>query len=506
MIVKYFLWSLFMKNTKPGLAIFAIIISLFCLTACKSDDYEAAYSLYLGSEYEAAASAFKELGDYQNSAHWATQAQNALDYEAAVSLYVDGDYAAAVSAFLELGGYGYRDSNDRAILAQAALEKEQQLFKEVNEKLAEIEEYASSHEITDNYTTLSFTSFPDWYESYDLYSELIKKDSPETTALAERFKNAMIDIEELRFYITIKLNEGLNSNDFDSLEWIVSHIESLGFDDKTEEFNEKLQYFYFYNMTKTYTSYFENEKAQISIFPDSEVKTITEQALSIWETKNDDKLTREDIELAISLSDELEDLADSLQDMKQPDYYLKNCLMALGRDFKNYDYYYYKQCHESVEDNITPELETYYAKTSSGKAPIEITGNYLYVKPYSYHGFSATDLTSELFKTGSQYNMYYASKPEEARYLVTFSGTASPDGVYQFTGSIRKTQAYKVNITICLKDCKTGKILHTQNISADAPDSIKVGDIPSEYYAEAIWEDDDINKLISELKSVLEIE
>jgi tetratricopeptide (TPR) repeat protein len=495
-------WGVFMKTLKSLLVLAMVLVIGFCLTGCKSDDYEAALSLYYGGDYTAAVSAFKELGDYKEATKFAEEAQKALDYEAAVSLYADGDYAAAVTAFLELGSY--KDSNDRAIIAQANLEEEQQFFKDVNEKLAEIEEFASSHEITDNSPALFLSSLPEWYDSYDLYKVLITKDNPETNAIAERFKNAMIFIEEMRFYVTFEQNE-----DLDSLKYIISDMKSIGLNDKADELNEKLQYFYFYNKTESYESYSWNSMIkidEISIFPDSEVKTTTEQSLSIWKTKNDGKLTPEGVALALSLSDELKNLADSLQDMEQPDYYLKNCLMALGKDFKRFDLYYYDQCSDSMKDNITPELEAYYAKTTSGKAPIEITGDYLYIIPFKYHGFSASGLTSMIYKTGSQFNMYYASKPEEARYLITFSGTASPYGVYQYSGSSRTTQAYKVNISIYLKDCKTGNILHTQNISADAPYSIEVGDIPSEYYAEARWGDDDIEKLIAVLKPTLGIE
>jgi hypothetical protein len=299
--------------------------------------------------------------------------------------------------------------------------------------------------------------------------------------------------------------------DLGLLEEMVSNIETLGFDDKLEELNEELtrqRYLDFYNtelLSLPLYKAFEN----ITIFPDSEVKTSAEQALSFWQELNSHGgLTRENVERAFSLSDELKVLADSLQDTEQPDYYLKNCLIALAKDFKEgeYDYDYYWQCSGIMGENITPELEAYYAKTSSGKAPIEITGNELYIAPFTDYNFNTRKLTNKLFTSGSPFNLRYASKPEEARYLITFSAATSYYGTYSYPGTTATTKGYSVTVTVCLKDCKTGTVLHTKNISVNPPFQINVSSIPATYYASVSWDDADVDKLISVLKTTLGIE
>jgi hypothetical protein len=101
-----------MKKIKSILAIVIVLVIGVCLTGCKSNDYEAAVSLYDSGDYAAAMSAFAELGDYKDSAERAAEAKQADDYKAAAALYDNGDYPAAASAFAELGDY--KDSADRA--------------------------------------------------------------------------------------------------------------------------------------------------------------------------------------------------------------------------------------------------------------------------------------------------------------------------------------------------------------------------------------------------------
>jgi hypothetical protein len=479
---------------------------MFCLMVCKTDDC-------------AAAEALSDSGDY-------AAAQAAVDYEAAVALYDSGDYAAAASAFIELGDY--MDSAERAAAAEERI-----FIHEATEKLLAIEDFASTQmdeyntflaeidavegedyiaaEITDYYKWDRLMSYPKWAENYALYLRIIEKDSEERIAIAERFKRALGDIEELRFYLTLNLVSHI-----ELLEEIVSHVQTLGFSDKVGELNKEimqLRYRAFYEMTLLFDPDLEQEMAQIAIFPDSEVKTIAEQALSFWqEFQLEGSLTRERVERVLSLSDEIDDVVASLQDMQQPDYYLKNCLAALAHAFDGYGDDYRDQCVRSMKENMTPELEAYYADTSAEAAPIEITGDDLYIASFTYmdtgHNLGTSSLMYDIYNDSNahtQLTIRTASKPEEARYLINFSGTTSHYSTYYYDGTDRVTKAYKVNVTLYLKDCKTGDILFTQSFSANPPHSISVYSIPAAYYAYVSW-DESFDEFIPLLLSTLGIE
>jgi hypothetical protein len=500
--------------------IFALIlVMLFNFTGCKSDDYEAAEALYDSGDYAAAASAFAEIKDYKDSAERVRVAK----YEEAIALYDSGDYAAAAKTFTSIGSY--KDSVERAAVAKIEnfASKQMDEYNEFKTKIVTAEDEQDiilylkygfkSDKVADFYTNSRLNTFPEWDENYALYSQLIETDSEEMTVLTSRLKTALANIEELRFYISMNLDRN-----FYILEEIVSRIETLGINDKEEELNKEimqLHYWEFYNI-KWDNLNFDKAIADITIFPDSEVKTIAEEALNLWQVIYfNGELTRERAERALSLPDELNELADSRNDIEQPDYYLKSCLISLADDFEaaGYDEGYYRYWRTNMNKNITPELEDYYAQTTAGKAPIEITGNELYIVPFTYAdtglAVGTDDMSSEIFTfsstVGTPLYMHYASKPEEARYLINYSGTASRYCTYTFDGLTATTIGYSVDITLYLKDCKTGEILYTQSFSADPPLQINVSRIPSAFYASVSWEGN-LSKFLSVLHSTLGIE
>jgi hypothetical protein len=445
------------------LALLALCFALlFCLTGCKSDDYEAA-----------------------------------------VALYDSGDYWEAQLAFEELGNY--KDSAERAAAAE-----ERRFIEKVTEELIEIEDLAA--------TKIDGITYRFWDNTYALYLQIIEKDSEERAAIAARFKNALGDIEEQSFYIALNRYWSVSQ-----LEEIVSHLETLGFSDKVEKLNKEItQYRYksFYYERGEYEDLsYEQIAAQVALlFPDSEVKTIAEQALSFWmEIQPEGSLTRERAERALSLSGELYDIVDSLQDAQQPDYYLKNLLADIAHNISDKDIGYRLQSDKSMEENITPELEAYYADTSAGKAPIEITGNDLHIVRFidkdtgSNFGTGILKLSIYSSNTRPHLNLRTASKPEEARYLINFSGTATYYATYYYGNTPVKT--YSVNVTMYLKDCKTGDILFTQSFNAVPPDTIYLGthqagakiNVPEAYYADVSW-DASVDEFTSVLLSTLGIE
>jgi hypothetical protein len=533
---------------------------LICFAGCKANDYKTAAALFDSGDYSAAAAAFAELGDYKDSAALAAAAQEEADYETAAALFDSGEYAAAVNAFTELGNY--KDSADRAAEAQAAEDK-RIFIEEATEKLSEIEELASAQMseykdfraeidaiegekdydlfnayewnysmglidseftykgkeeefynsdeyyitagVTDYYTQKRLRSYPNWDETYAMYLRLIETDSEESDALVWRFKNALGEIEELRFYLTKNLYR-----DLDQLEKIVSNIETIGFSQKAEELNKELlqlRYWDFYTMSKN-DSKLEEASEEISMFPDSEVKTLAEYAYNLrQEVKNEEYSDREKVNRALGLVDELNALADTLHNIEQPGYFLKNYLIALANSFKYVDYNYYWECNPT--ENITPELEAYYNKTSAGKSPIDITWDGFYIVPYQYNDayedFDINSIRNDLMTNDTKLYMHYASKPDEVRYIINFSATTSYYGSYSYTTTTKVTKAYSVNVTLYLKDCKTGKILYTDNFKANPPSQITVGSIPETYYPNVTWSDSDIEKLVSALKSALGI-
>jgi hypothetical protein len=80
------------KNLKSVLAIAMVIVIGVCLTGCKSDDYNAAVSLYDSGDYAAAVSAFAELGDYKDSAARAAEAKKVFNTEFS-EWFSDVDYS-----------------------------------------------------------------------------------------------------------------------------------------------------------------------------------------------------------------------------------------------------------------------------------------------------------------------------------------------------------------------------------------------------------------------------
>lgn len=105
------------------------------LVAANEEAYLSAMALFDSADYTAAEEAFKELGDYKDSAHMAERCPIQPDYDAAMKLYYDGRYAEATWAFEKLGDY--EDSAEqkekaklswRKCLATVAMNNQVQLF------------------------------------------------------------------------------------------------------------------------------------------------------------------------------------------------------------------------------------------------------------------------------------------------------------------------------------------------------------------------------------------
>ena len=76
------------------------------LTGCDSSQYKKATSLYEAGDFEAAASLFEELGDYENSAEMAL----ACKYTYAAQLLENKDYDAAKEIFEKRGKLFYPEN------------------------------------------------------------------------------------------------------------------------------------------------------------------------------------------------------------------------------------------------------------------------------------------------------------------------------------------------------------------------------------------------------------
>lgn len=86
--------------------------------ALKQQDYDAAEEAYKAGNYLEAKEIFDSLGDFEDAADRAAEAEKANAYEQAAKLFDDGKFADAQTAFLALGDY--EDSADRAAEAEKA--------------------------------------------------------------------------------------------------------------------------------------------------------------------------------------------------------------------------------------------------------------------------------------------------------------------------------------------------------------------------------------------------
>ena len=100
-----------MKNRfiKSFTVLFLVLTLCLSMTGCSKQNYRKAIKLYNKGEYDAAATLFSELGDYENSGELQTLSR----YWEAISLMEEGAYSSALPRFLKLGIY--EDSEERAI-------------------------------------------------------------------------------------------------------------------------------------------------------------------------------------------------------------------------------------------------------------------------------------------------------------------------------------------------------------------------------------------------------
>lgn len=100
-----------MKNRffKSFTVLFLALTLCLSLTGCSKQNYRKAIKLYNKGKYDAAATLFSELGDYENSGELQTLSR----YWEAISLMEEGAYSSALPRFLKLGIY--EDSAERAI-------------------------------------------------------------------------------------------------------------------------------------------------------------------------------------------------------------------------------------------------------------------------------------------------------------------------------------------------------------------------------------------------------
>lgn len=100
-----------MKNRffKSFTVLFLALTLCLSMTGCSKQNYRKAINLYNKGEYDAAATLFSELGNYENS----RELQTLSRYWEAISLMEEGSYSSALPRFLKLGIY--EDSAERAI-------------------------------------------------------------------------------------------------------------------------------------------------------------------------------------------------------------------------------------------------------------------------------------------------------------------------------------------------------------------------------------------------------
>ena len=105
---------------KKFTAVLLIVASLFCLTACDSQDYEKANALFSQGKYDEAKAIYVELGDYEDSAEKVKE----CDYAKACQLMEQEEPGQAAERFEALGAY--KDSAEK--LAQCQLQQIDQLI------------------------------------------------------------------------------------------------------------------------------------------------------------------------------------------------------------------------------------------------------------------------------------------------------------------------------------------------------------------------------------------
>lgn len=100
-----------MKNrfVKSFTALFLVLTLCLSMTGCSQQSYRKAITLYNEGQYDAAATLFSELGDYEDSRELLTLSR----YWEAISLMENGSYSLALPRFVKLGIY--EDSVERAI-------------------------------------------------------------------------------------------------------------------------------------------------------------------------------------------------------------------------------------------------------------------------------------------------------------------------------------------------------------------------------------------------------
>ena len=123
-----------------------VLLAAVCLllAGCNSKDYEAAMALYGAGEYDAAAKAFRALGDYSDSAAMVS----ACEYALAERLCADGNWVAAEAAFAALGNY--EDSADRVLRCryeQAVILLEGGAYPEAGAAFTALGDFADSREM-----------------------------------------------------------------------------------------------------------------------------------------------------------------------------------------------------------------------------------------------------------------------------------------------------------------------------------------------------------------------
>lgn len=107
-------------NRKRIVALLLCVVTAFCLTGCKSTDYEAARTMMAIGDYEGARGIFADLGDYKEAPAKLRQ----CDYEIALTAMALTKYDEAIAIFEALGDY--QDSADR--LAECRYQKARVLF------------------------------------------------------------------------------------------------------------------------------------------------------------------------------------------------------------------------------------------------------------------------------------------------------------------------------------------------------------------------------------------
>ncbi|MGM9651375.1 MAG: hypothetical protein ACI3VX_05515 [Faecousia sp.] len=147
---------------KRIIAIVLLLALCFSLTACKSNDYEAAVALLEAGDYQAAAEAFAALGDYKNAADKLTEC---TDMIAAIDLYetatkdladMNGALDAAVSEADALV-----QSEEKALDESLRTDLETTVTKARAEKVEPAEMPATAKEITDYVATIAGVDYTD---------------------------------------------------------------------------------------------------------------------------------------------------------------------------------------------------------------------------------------------------------------------------------------------------------------------------------------------------------